>query len=643
MNQPLYLPETRKFKTLHSIPKDSKEYTIFKNYIEIEEILFQKQSITESTETLYNKIDLILKQNENKEILFSYLIDLLIYYILIRPKTKDFSGFLISKLLSSYENQRNYIIQKIRLNENYKNSNLIKDFLSSQVDQEKMPKFVEAKQEDFPFIANDDVNELKEYINSHNDISTDSGFYFNSKSPFHILSRGLNIKLLDICCFYGSLECFNFLYINKFEHGDKINEISIFGGNLSIIHEVEENGISFDYCFLYSIKYHQKEITEWLLSNYKCEIFPVTKSLEYYDYLTFIFLLFNGIDINQGKLTPLEYFIMHGEFDIEIINLLINYGIDLNKWSNKRYTPLGYLCQQSGVKSELIKVLIENGANVEKGNYDSICYYTPLSYLCRKEDTNIETMKLLLEHGANVNKGSFDSREGTLCTPLGYLCQNKVFNIEAIKFLIDNGADPNQGKETKRYNVNITPLGFLCEQKEVNIEAIKLLIQLGADVNKTFNYGSYIFSPLCCLCIQEQISNEAIKFLIENKADVNIEFYEINGITTPLGCLCRQEPIHFETIKLLINYGADPNKGSITPLSYLCKHKEVNIEAISFLIKNNADVNLGNIKPLEFLCMTKDVNIEAFKLLRENGAFITEKVQYHIKKKRNQKLLSFLQ
>ena len=75
--------------------------------------------------------------------------------------------------------------------------------------------------------------------------------------------------------------------------------MSICGGNFQIIHEVEQNGISFDYCYELCVLFHNKEIIEWLLSQYKCEIFPPTKCLEFCDYETFLFFYFNGIKIKN--------------------------------------------------------------------------------------------------------------------------------------------------------------------------------------------------------------------------------------------------------------------------------------------------------------------------------------------------------
>ena len=109
----LCLKESRKYKTLSSIPKDSKEYICLKNQIQIEELLISPNS-TNSKDFCYNQIKSILQNNkENGEINKStceYLIDLLIYAYYIRRKDREFQLFIITKLISDFQNYKKFII-----------------------------------------------------------------------------------------------------------------------------------------------------------------------------------------------------------------------------------------------------------------------------------------------------------------------------------------------------------------------------------------------------------------------------------------------------------------------------------------------------------------------------------------------------
>ena len=673
-NQIEFIPENRKFKTLSGIPKESKKFKVLQKYIEIEGILFQKQSTTEENAfSIFNEIKLILERNGNDENLLSYLIKLLNYFILIRPKQAIISCNLLSALISNYGDKRDFIINTIKSDENYKSHLFIQDVLYSQKIVEDRPKDFIYRQEtvlslykegSLEFILKEDnVNQLKEYIGRNQNISKIE-FLNDSSSPFFIIKKShsnIEIDLLDFCSFYGSFECFKFLRINNFKFGNYIREMSIFGGNFNIIHEVVENNISFDYCYEYYIKYHQRSLNEWSLSNYKCEIFPSTKCVEYYDYYSFLFFLFNefddihfeyfirnqgfglgfidtiidlGADINKEfkelyfieKITPLSYLFTRKVLNIELIKLLVQRGADINKGEK---TPLYYLCYQRDINIEAIKLLIELGADVNIGENRSDSIRTPLACLCKRDDVNLEAVKLLIENGADVNKSDVSFWE--FITPLAFLCIEENVNIGAIKLLIDNGADPNEGRKSENNESDMcTPLGFLCKQRDINFEAIKALIQLGADVNKMF-YGGIAnkikYTPLGYLCQHKNINFEAIKFLIENNADINKECKEINDYITPLGYLCHQNKISVEFIKYFINNHADVNKGTVTPLFYLCKHKEINNELIKLLLENGADVNkelqfsIFIFTPLSYLIhQQRSVNIEAIKMLIEHGA-----------------------
>ena len=66
-NQISFLPETRKYKTNSSIPKESKEYKIFKDYIELEKLLFCENSTNQNIESLTNEIKSIIERNPQKQ------------------------------------------------------------------------------------------------------------------------------------------------------------------------------------------------------------------------------------------------------------------------------------------------------------------------------------------------------------------------------------------------------------------------------------------------------------------------------------------------------------------------------------------------------------------------------------------------
>jgi len=94
----------------------------------------------------------------------------------------------------------------------------------------------------------------------------------------------------------------------------------------------------------------------------------------------------------------------------EIIKVLLDFGADANEQFNENgHSVLSGLCYANSIfnskqtnQSECIRLLIENGANVEIGYLPS--NETPLHHsTAPMGNENLETIKLLLENNANPN------------------------------------------------------------------------------------------------------------------------------------------------------------------------------------------------------------------------------------------------
>ena len=518
------LLDDRKYQTLSSLPKSIKEYQIFKFYIDLEEKMFSLFSTQNRENQLEDSILSTFEIIKEQKHILQYFIDLLVYYLLIRQKQTEITCNLLSTVLSSNENQRLFMTETIQNNKFYRKNFIIQDILYSKRIIEAEPEnYAEQKKNCFYkfdegslgfILKENDVDSLKEFHQRNNDINKDNDFYISKNSQFSLIftlnrvkKNSIPFKLLDFCSFYSSYDCFQFLQMNGFHYGNYTNILSVAGGNFSIINILEQNEISFDYCFEASVQHHQLNVTEWLLTNYKCEIISLTKPIKYFEYKTLFFMLLNDIDINKGKhMTPLYALCQQKEINVELIKYFIDKGADLNREGTdthgKIITPLLSLCQQKEINAELIKYFIEKGADVNKGKYNA-----PLYALCQQKEINAELIKFLIDHGADVNKGGYYE------SPLFALCQHEEINDDVIKYLVGHGADVNKG------NLNTTPLLSLCQQKEANIELIKYLIEHGADVNK----GNIFSTPLVELRKQEEINTELIKYIVEHGADASKE------------------------------------------------------------------------------------------------------------------------
>ena len=248
------LPENRKYKTFSAVPEECKGYILIKPYIDIEKELFSLFSTQNAIqEKISTNICSIIEENEGNKYLFQYLINILVYYILIRPKQAEIPCFLLSHILSKYENKRNFIRDAISTNEYYNNIYFIQDILYSQKIIEKEPKEYAIRKNDCfsldkkvnitNILIENDIKTLKKYFQqqdlNQNDaqinIDSDSPLSFSIQSHTTIFSGSIN--LLDFCSFYSSLDCFKFLQNNGYEFGNYISLMSVAGGDFSIIHQ----------------------------------------------------------------------------------------------------------------------------------------------------------------------------------------------------------------------------------------------------------------------------------------------------------------------------------------------------------------------------------------------------------------------
>ena len=162
-----------------------------------------------------------------------------------------------------------------------------------------------------------------------------------------------------------------------------------------------------------------------------------------------------------------------------------------------------------------IKKLQENlkdGFNVDSlGAYAS----TPLHYACR--EGNFEVVKLLIENGANVN---IKNDYSTIYPIFDAICSmsNKKSYLSIVQLLIENGADVK-----KIDSFGNTLLYHAIEQE--NIILIELLIQLGCDINHVSRHDKD--SVLHYAYFQK--NKKIISLLIEHGA--NIEHLNIYNKT----------------------------------------------------------------------------------------------------------------
>jgi len=289
----------------------------------------------------------------------------------------------------------------------------------------------------------------------------------------------------------------------------------------------------------------------------------------------------------------------------EVVKVLINGGANVNKFDEKDFTPLDYALDFP-CEEEIVQLLLNAGAQLKHPNRDEIMEASAIGdtgklkeFISKKinlliKDTRDKTplhlavenghapaVQLLIENGADVN-----AKIGVNVTPL-YLTSS----IDVAKILLDNGARPDEqcglDGETALH----------AAVRKGNKQLAEVLISGGADINAG-DFGSK--TPLHTSAISFQLS--MARFLLEKGVDINAK--DVLGLT----------PLHIVVIfqRTWARYGFEK------------KHKKLVTDMLLFLLENGADVNTAaknGQTPLDSLEMLDSAETEEIKaMLRKHGA-----------------------
>ena len=192
------------------------------------------------------------------------------------------------------------------------------------------------------------------------------------------------------------------------------------------------------------------------------------------------------------------------------VDVLLQYGANVALTDKSGRTALHFAAGSSDNSCEILRCLIENGADIDKGRNDN---QTPLMIAAQKGHVSVATF--LIEHGANV-----DLQDENGNTALHHTLYGSDVSCEILSCLTGSGADVNGVNKVKH-----TPLMIAAKRGHLN--ALTLLIKHGAhDVDLQDSDG---YTALHYAVYSSDISCEILSCLIGIGADVNARTN--NGVT----------------------------------------------------------------------------------------------------------------
>lgn len=225
-------------------------------------------------------------------------------------------------------------------------------------------------------------------------------------------------------------------------------------------------------------------------------------------------------------------------YEIEdLLQLLINTGIDLNICDNLGISAIMYAALESGGSSseKTVQILINAGADLNIQNKDGCTALMLASLNCGKNsrtingDKNISTentVKMLLEAGANPNLKCIKGWTALMIASRYFLtCSTE----NTIRILLDAGADVNL---QNNYGSSALMLNVIygCSWSSSDIvrteSVIDMIINAGADLNLMTNYGCTVFDLFIIEIlkdtdIENYLNNIIFRLFIKKNAKIN--------------------------------------------------------------------------------------------------------------------------
>ena len=288
-------------------------------------------------------------------------------------------------------------------------------------------------------IQKDSIDDFIQFVNQNN-IRLDSNVYVSLVDSNSFLFKN-DLSLIEYSAFFGSIQIFKYLFLNKVRCDRFLWQYAIHGNNFEIIHILEEMKFEFfeNFYFVYlcyeeAVKCHHNEIANYFLENYLDESYSKKNSYSFLavfmNYYNFEFIELDDLK-NISILNAVEF-----DYDYFAEYLLKNNNIVLNCEKNdvKNKSVLNMAVDNDNI--ELLKLIL-NFDNVDINNIYEHKSVERTSFHDAIENENLEIAKLLLSNknlDTNIYKTIYYPRSKEIQTAFHLAAYNG--SVEMFQFLL---------------------------------------------------------------------------------------------------------------------------------------------------------------------------------------------------------------
>ncbi|ANB51026.1 hypothetical protein [Powai lake megavirus] len=374
--------------------------------------------------------------------------------------------------------------------------------------------------------------------------------------------------------------------------------------------------------------YHNIEIIE-LLANYiideNSKIFLIQKAFKTYDKYLLQQILFPKTDLNKKNINGDTALITITKYADNAnatigLKLLLENGANINDVDKNLESALHIAVQKYNGDCTLIKILLENGIDVNLQNKDGMTSLVKYLYTDSKSfEYDPRIVKLLLEYGTDPN--IYGKYRNSIANPLFIFHGEKIDDLEMINLLLDKGADINSQGVNKSLLLMVVNYYVQCHiynwDKENVYQIIILLLKRGANPNIIDNSGNFPLLILAKKVYRFDFKNLIIK-LVKYGADINLLD---NKNETILSYLIQKNKCDADFVKFLLGFKPNINQTNICLMEAIKKRNE---KIIKLLIEYGCNVNYTNFPGENCLYVAIDYqcDISIIELLIKHGANI---------------------